>query len=113
MQMAASGSPPTAAGGAIADGTYHLTSIDVYPPSLPSSSPIRTTVRFAGNQLEFATGGGTLISYTNYAISTSGTVLTLIGTCPVIAPSSTPYSATATALMVYNGPDVIQTYAKQ
>jgi len=112
-QTAATGTAPTPAGGTIADGTYVLTRYDVYAPGSPSASPYRVKYRVTGNLLEVATGGGTIISNLNYSTTVSGSAWNLTGTCPVSAPAAVPYTATATMLFVFNGPDHVQVFVKQ
>jgi hypothetical protein len=113
MQMAAAGPPPIPAGGNISDGTYVLTRYNVYPPASPSVAPIRTRYQVSGSSLEVATGGGAIISKSNYSTSISGAFLSLTGTCPPRAGISIPFTATATELLIFNGSDYVQTFTKQ
>jgi len=113
MQMAATGAAPTPTGGTIVDGTYALTRYDVYPPASPSLSPYRATYRITGNQVEVASGGGTIISNLNYTATTTGASWNLTGTCPVSPQTSIPYTATATTLLVFDGAGYLQVLTRQ
>lgn len=112
-QMAALGSAPMPAGGTIGDGTYVMTRYDVYAPASPSASPIKATIRVAGNQLDYATGTDTLMSNATYSTSTSGTTWFLTGTCPVAPTTQGAYTATPTAIMLFSNPDRVQVFAIQ
>lgn len=124
-KTAATGSPPTPAGQPIADGRYILTREDVYPPDAADTVPVGATIVIAGDQEQYfmATESTGLAYYINYSISETGTTLTSTVTCASsnfkgVSPatvgsiSTSPYSATATTLLLFNG-NLVQTFTRQ
>jgi hypothetical protein len=89
------GSTPAPMGGTVADGTYHLTAWNVYPPATTDSDMHSTTLRIAGGTFEVVVDGSARQSGT---VSTAGVVLTFTPSCPSSSPANKPYSATATSL---------------
>jgi hypothetical protein len=100
---------PSGTGGAIADGTYHLTAATYYrgtdagPAGPPLTETWRTTIAFSGNTFALAsrrnTGAEERISG---ATSTSGVALVFQEACP--APASRgpfEYTATGAELVAY------------
>jgi hypothetical protein len=117
--MAATGSPPTPAGGTIADGTYQLTKIENYPPSTRPTSSVKYTYRVAGNQLEaaFAATNPLNDATSNFSISTAGTTLMLNRTCGSLLGISGSYTATTTTLLILDisnaSNQVVWTFTKE
>jgi len=123
-KTAATGSPPTPGGLSIADGRYILTREDVYPPDTADTVPVGATIVIAGNQEQYFMGYEStgLAVYINYSISEAGTTLTSTVTCAssnlgvspatVGSVSTSPYTATATTLLLFNG-NLVQTFTKQ
>ena len=106
-------SPPPAAGGTLASGTYVLTSSTYYPSSTCTSwEPtavtwvVNATSDTAGTfQLSFGTAANAITETLSY--TTDGTTLTSLLTCETADPCSVgstamvPYSATPTSLTIY------------
>ena len=113
IQTAATGSAPAPAGGTIANGTYVLTSNEVFPPGSSASASSKETLRITGNQMERALAYLGFVSQLNYSISTAGTTLTATATCPVGDAFSLPYTATATTLVIFGDATSVQTYTRQ
>ena len=119
--QAGTGTPPAAAGGTIASGTYTLTSEVTYAAGeagLPLSSlgTIRSTLVVVGSTVSayvFASvaGSGTTA---NSTFTTNGTELTLVDTCPDTASTTVGYTATATTVALINldasGDTTVSTY---
>jgi hypothetical protein len=91
---------PTLAGGAVADGTYHLTSITFYTGpggrTGPVRYPIRSTLVFEGSSFELVGDEDTPGSVTErhtMTFSTSGPTITYEQTCPSPYTATTTYSA--------------------
>lgn len=123
-ETAATGTAPTAAGGPIADGTYLVTRVDVYPPSIPTSGTSKGTYQITGDQVEIVSAysptSPSVITNSNYSASTDGTTWTLTRTCPlpaVVDPES--YTATPTTILFIVSPATpgagtyVQTLTKQ
>lgn len=99
-ETAGPGLMPSPAGGTIADGTYHLTRWDIYPPG--SIDPYRRTQTFkiAGNRLELINqrdsdpvqkGSGTI------AVSGSSIVITM--NCPSASLDTIRFTVSGMQLM--------------
>jgi hypothetical protein len=122
--QAGTGTPPAAAGGTIASGTYTLTSEVTYSASeagLPLSSlgTIRSTLIVLGSTVStyfFASVAGSGMTATS-TFTTSGTNLTLVETCPDTASTTVGYTATATTVAFIDldtsGDTTISTYTMQ
>jgi hypothetical protein len=110
------GTMPTPAGGTIADGTYHLTKWEIYPPGSVDAYMRTETWVISGGALQAVShkdsdpdkrSAGTF--------SPSGSTLTLNVTCPGTATLSTTYTATPTTIQFFEtGSDQeVHTYTKQ
>jgi hypothetical protein len=93
--------PPAPTGGAIADGTYVLTSATIYTgPGGPvgPGGPAQTTLRITGATVEVANAGDPPTR--SITLVTSGTAFTSTDTCPDTTVVRGSYSATATTFAV-------------
>ncbi len=111
--VAATGGAPTAAGGAIADGTYRLTGYKVYNGAIDPSKAqsLQGSITFAGGAYEIAfsssKGGEAKESGT---VMTQGNILQFTMTCPqTMTEGERRYSATATQLDLYDVSDATPT----
>ena len=101
------GNAPTPTGGAIASGTYHLTSAVLYTgpggTAGPLAATIKSTVQVQGsvaNLVQDATNKATQRLTQSFQVN--GTVATWTPTCPATGKSTTTaYSATPTSLTMY------------
>jgi hypothetical protein len=104
------GLAPAPTGGPIADGKYWLTAYTIFISSDGGAIPLpewaRAAVRITGADFDSVSsyrseGFTQKDAHDSYAISTSGTSLTLHARCPVGPSNSVPYSASATELKLY------------
>lgn len=98
----------SAAGGAILDGTYRLTALNVYTGVGGAPRPAMTarqTFVFAGGALDYAglVGGGSEKRHGQWAAA--GADLVIIATCPTIALMTFRYTASGTTLTLHDGTD--------
>jgi hypothetical protein len=103
-------------GGTIADGTYFLTSMDLYNGHTSGKDHQETWV-ISGGHLDAAAKVGTDPEENSSGdLVTSGNQLTIQVTCPAAATlTGSTYTATATELQIifFDGPDDVRTYTKQ
>ncbi len=99
---------PGPLGGAIVDGTYHLTALTHYgaPADSTGNDPVRTAVKFTGSAVEYASQlKAEPEERVKYAFAVSGPSLTLTRVCPApdggAGGETAPYSATATTVTLY------------
>jgi hypothetical protein len=100
----ASAGGDVAQGGAIADGTYDLTSIVIYPPANPGAGSWSTTIKVSGTVMDMvtATDVNPTPSYANYTFTTSGRTLSWTTVCGADRPNR-GYTATADQLKIMIG----------
>jgi hypothetical protein len=111
---------PTPAGGMIADGTYALTALTEYtgPGGATGNLAMSGSVvmAIAGTTMQQAGQlNGQENRYTT-TITTSGTMITTMDTCPASASATHLYTATPTALRIYDtnsGLTLEQTYTRR
>jgi hypothetical protein len=117
-QVEGTGTPPTPAGGTIADGTYVLIMEQLYPP-VSASVPLHKqetleiaapSIRLASTSEEAPSGlllGGTF--------TTAGTQLSGAWQCGIGAGVTFDlgYTATAAQLIVMQPPGTVSTYSKR
>jgi hypothetical protein len=112
---------PTLAGGAIADGTYHLTSLTFYTGpggrTGPVRYPIRGTLVFEGSGFEIVGAEeepGSVTERRTMTFSTSGPTITYEETCPTPYTATTTYAADGSSFMLAEpGSDtVVWTFAR-
>jgi hypothetical protein len=117
---------PTAAGGTINPGRYHLTAWEFYGVAAGPSGTITTTMIVTATTLQYAAdagaggAGSVAVSYT-----TNGTAITQVQTCRLPAIAQLPdgmattgtYEATAARLKIFSatngGISSVQTFDKQ
>lgn len=97
---------PTATGGTVGDGTYHLSSYTHYTGVGGSSGPgvltLRSTVRIAGNKIDILR-----LDYTGIekrwsgTFQTSGSTITIDYTCPAASQETGSYSAAPSKFAFY------------
>ena len=105
------GEVPAPQGGAVVDGTYALTAIDIYSPASADSELYSATLRIAGGHYELVRSGGLR---EEGAMATMAIVLKLSPTCPARPALSKPYTATATTLsLVAVGDNRVETFTKR
>jgi hypothetical protein len=110
------GTPPSATGGSVTDGTYVLTSNEVYPPgSAIVPRQRRMTLGIAGTRLEVVsqdsdTPGVTLNASGTF--TTTGISATITYSCGAAGSFPLAYSATGTSLVLIDGFNV-ETFARQ
>jgi hypothetical protein len=112
--------PPAMTGGMIVDGTYAMTSSTVYTSgtttcaglSFPAANP-QTLLMAAPCMESIDMVGGAK----SYALSASGSTLTLMEVCPGASTSSVPYTATSSMFTELSslgpGIDQISVFQKQ
>ncbi|GMV16766.1 MAG: hypothetical protein AMXMBFR56_49900 [Polyangiaceae bacterium] len=113
-EVAGTGSPPSAQGGNIVDGTYVLTKWEVYGAA-PGSMMRQVTSKVAGGKVEVALKQPTE-QHVNYDLTIQGTTLSAKETCPGSNQVSFAFTATATGLMeifASGAKTEVATYAKQ
>jgi hypothetical protein len=119
-QMAAD--PPAPQGGAVADGTYTLTSAVIYTgPNGPSGATgtTQTTLQITGATIQVVSAGDPPTRTVTF--TTSGTSLDYADTCPDTATSTGVYTATPTTFVIElaGGTDdagartLVETFTKQ
>jgi len=104
MQVATE--PPPATGGAVTDGTYHLSDLTIYTGAgghagaLPLQ--LRQTIAIHGTTADAVTEVNGKSQAQSTTFVTSGTTATTGGTCPTVEPPQTgEFSATATSLVLF------------
>lgn len=113
-EVAGTGTKPTPAGGTIVDGTYYLTKHEVFAPASPDANTRKRTIVFAGNTFqthENDTGKNEV--QLSGTFTTSGAAVTLTVTCPIMATTTIPYTATATTIATFSASDDVFTSTKQ
>jgi len=111
---------PAAVGGAVIDGTYHLTDLTIYTGAggQAGALPIqlKQTIAIHGTTADAITEVSGMSQAQSTTFITSGTTATTAGTCPKVeAPQTGEYSATPTSLVLFlvngQGKTVRYTYA--
>lgn len=128
---AVAGAAPTALGGAIADGTYRLTSYKVYNNTIDPSKAqtLQASFKFAAGAYEIAfssSKGGEakeagMVLFRVNANATKGTLLQFTKSCPsVMTESERRYSATANSFDLFDvsdakptAPTEVATYTRE
>jgi hypothetical protein len=114
LEVANAGAMPLASGGALVNGTYVLSSIDVYNGALLESQVQRETVVIEGSALHSIVKlpdsgsdekrSGTMVNL--------GTALNLNFDCPLLSSLALGYSTTADGFLVIVG-DRVRTYTRK
>jgi hypothetical protein len=110
------GLPPAATGGAIADGTYVLTSVtDFEADDGLVGQPTSGVLVLSGGALQSVSsspkGGGLDRSSATFVVS--DTTMTETGTCGLSAPLTQGYTATATTLsLIQASPAIVSTFTR-
>ena len=112
--------PPVPVGGAIIDGSYVLSALTSYTGPGGSTGSltdgISTLLVISGTTMQqVGSINGQELRYTT-TISTSGTTISTVDTCPAPSTSQHGYTASATELRIYNtssSQTLEQTYTKQ
>jgi hypothetical protein len=116
-EVAGVGAMPTAAGGAIADGTWVLTKWEIYPPGSIDAFLRKETFVFSAGTFAAVSQKDTAAEKRNSGtVSTSGTTASLGVMCPVTGTVMTEYTATATELKILENAGTtheVHTYTKQ
>ncbi|HSP78950.1 MAG TPA: hypothetical protein VLQ93_10495 [Myxococcaceae bacterium] len=104
-------------GGAIAEGTYHLTKFEIFPPGTVDPYVRRHALRVTGNRIEVVTqkNGGEEVRRSG-TFSTSGSTVSFTIDCPQPETHIFGYSASDTQFQhVITGPDIkeVHTYTRQ
>jgi hypothetical protein len=100
------GAAPMPKGGAITEGAYVLTSVEIYGAAC-TPSVVRGDVYICGSTWSFGfdQGGGTPSTGTATATAASATTYSVMQTCPALTPGTAPqvvgYDATTTTLVLY------------
>jgi hypothetical protein len=104
VTQAAAAGGDVAMGGVIADGTYDLTSIVIYPPANPGAGSQSSTINVSGNVMDMviATDLNPTPSYRNYTFATSRMILSWTTVCGADRPNR-GYTATADQLKIMVG----------
>jgi hypothetical protein len=115
-EVRAQGAYPTPAGGAIADGTYHLVRFDIYQPGSVDAYKRKHTWKVAGAQIEVVTQTvGEAEKRSAGTVELVGSDMRITVTCPAGGPT-TPvvlkYSSTADGFITFDENEV-HVYVKQ
>ena len=125
-QMYSSATPPTAQGGVLAAGTYHLTAMTQYVTD-GGSGPVpnmsqQATINFNFPNLELVdtqddqSDAGCMYHRTSGTIVQVGSNITLTTSCPVGCTDcggTVGYTVSGNDLIIFNGPTTTQTVNKQ
>lgn len=115
-EVAGAGTMPSPAGGVIADGTYVLTSFEIYPPGSVDPFQRTETFVFAGGTMESISRRDSGPEERRSATySTSGTTWSVSLTCPGTQSVEFEYTATPTTFQIFEiGADTneVHTYTK-
>jgi hypothetical protein len=110
------GTSPSATGGTVTDGTYVLTSYEIYPPgSANVPRQRRMTLGIAGTQLDLVSETSDAPGVTLNAsgtFTTNGINATIAYSCGAAGSFPLAYSATGTSLVLIDGFNV-ETFARQ
>lgn len=113
-ETAGVGAFPAATGGAIVDGTYHLTKHEVYAPSTPDANTRKRTFVFAsGTFISHDTDPGQAEKQFSGTFAVSGSKLTLTVTCPMAFSATLDFTATATTYTQHTSSNDLFIFTKQ
>ncbi|MBX3191980.1 MAG: hypothetical protein KF819_33625 [Labilithrix sp.] len=107
-RIAVNGDPPVATGGAIAEGTYDLTQLDVYvgigglpgPTGIAAQSAIVVTGTTIDQVIRYSGNAAPEELRVTYAYATSSATLSLTGVCPLGGAASRQYSSNGFTLVI-------------